>query len=657
MRLACMRWFALVMFVSLPMSPAAAQGPPPLQPLPPPPQPPGNLVTAAKASLGKALFWDEQLSSTRTVACGSCHQSTAGGSDRRSSLLSAHTVNPGVDLLTPSPDDIAGSPGVVLNQADGAMSWSALFGLQPQVTGRHAPSYVNAAYAALLFWDGRASNVFSDPITGQVVLPNGGALESQATGPPVSSGEMGHVGRDWNDVAARIAAAVPLALSPLMPADLATYLGTRTYADLFTEAFGSAGVTPARIAMAIASYERTVFSTRSPFDSVIAGTAVLTPQEAAGMQLFGQIGCARCHAGALMSDNQFHYIGVRPAAEDSGRMVVTHNLADLGRMRTPSLRNVGLRPAFMHDGRFSTLAQVIDFYDRGGDFNAPNKDPGIVPLHLTPLQKSQLLAFLARPLIDPRVAAGTFPFDRPTLYTESRLVPELFDVGVPGAQGIPQVVALEPAIAGNDRFTVGVFGTPAGAEAVLVIDDAEPAINAGIPAAGSFARQLIVLDGTGASDGHGSVTLAVPSDPAWQGRTLYGRWYVSDPTAPDGVAASMAFRLQVFGAHGAGVPTVSVNPGSGSAGLRLHGSMPSPFASATTVRFDLYQAARVRLAVYDVAGRLTRRLFERDRATAGAYAIPWDGRDDAGTAVPGGMYFYRLETDHGTQTARVVRIR
>jgi cytochrome c peroxidase len=632
--------------------------PPPLTPLPPPPQPAGNLVTTAKANLGKALFWDEQLSSTRTMACGSCHQPARGGSDPRSTLAAAHSVNPGADGISPSADDIAGSPGVVLNQADGSLSWSPVFGLAPQVTGRHAPSAINAAYAPSLFWDGRATGTFVDPSSGATVLPNGGALESQAAGPPVSSAEMGHVGRDWNDVAARVTTSLPLALSPGIPGDLASWLGTRSYPELFAEAFGSTAVTASRILMAIASYERTLFSTRAPFDSVIAGTATLRPDEAAGMQLFGQLPCARCHAGALTSDNQFHYIGVRPAAEDSGRVVVSHNLADLGAMKTPSLRNVALRRSFMHDGRFSTLEQVVDFYDRGGDFSAPNKDPRIVPLHLTPLQKQQLVAFLGRPLIDPRVAGATAPFDRPSLFSQSFLVPEVLSGGVAGGSGAPpQPVALEPALAGNPAFTVGVFVAPGGAQAVLVVDEAEPPVDQGIPDQGSFARESVTLQGAGASDGFGSVTLAIPDDPDLYGRTLYGRWYVSDPGAAGGVAASPAFRFEVFGPRAAGVDVAVESPATRPLAVRLYAGQPNPFVASTLIRFDLLQPSRVKLAIYDLGGRLQRRLYERPFEPAGARAVTWDGRDGAGRAVPPGIYLYRLETEHETLSARVVRVR
>jgi cytochrome c peroxidase len=70
------------------------------QGLPPPPAPPGNPITPAKANLGKALFWDEQMSSTRTIACGSCHVMPAGGSDPRASLASAASVHPGPETTS-----------------------------------------------------------------------------------------------------------------------------------------------------------------------------------------------------------------------------------------------------------------------------------------------------------------------------------------------------------------------------------------------------------------------------------------------------------------------------------------------------------------------------------------------------------------------------
>src|SRR6185369_15781503 len=140
--------------------------PPPLTPLPPPPAPPGNPITPAKVNLGKVLFWDEQLSSSRTVACGTCHRAETGGSDPRSVSGLAGATAPGPDGTLGTADDITGSPGVVLTDAGGAYDEAAVFGLGVQVTTRHAPSFINAAYAPNLFWDGRARTTFLDPVTG-----------------------------------------------------------------------------------------------------------------------------------------------------------------------------------------------------------------------------------------------------------------------------------------------------------------------------------------------------------------------------------------------------------------------------------------------------------------------------------------------------------
>ena len=73
--------------------------------------------------------------------------------------------------------------------------------------------------------------------------------------------------------------------------------------------------------------------------------------------------CVICHSGGLFADDQFHNEGLRPIAEDNGRQAVTGNPADAGRFKTPSLRNIALTAPYMHDGRFETLAEVIEFYN------------------------------------------------------------------------------------------------------------------------------------------------------------------------------------------------------------------------------------------------------------------------------------------------------
>ncbi len=522
------------------------QGNPPLNP---PPQPAGNLVTAAKAYLGKTLFWDEQLSSTRTVACGTCHFSANGGSDSRAIVGSTRARNPGADGVFNTADDVFASPGVISNNADGTYSLSPTYGFHEQVTGRKSRSYIDAGFSNSLFWDGRATSTFSDPIGGAVVLANGAALESQVLGPPVSSAEMANANRTWVDVASRVANSRPLALSPSVPASLRNWSGGRSYPELFQEAFGTSDVTPVRIAEAIATFERTLYSDQTPFDLAAQQIAPLGAAEQRGQGIFNTRGCNVCHAGSLFSDNAFHNIGVRPQTEDTGRFQVTGNANNIGEFRTPSLRNVGLRGPYFHNGRLATLEDVVAFYNRGGDFDAPNINHNLIrPLGLNPQQQSDLVAFLRNALTDPRVLAGTAPFDRPTLYSESNRVPVVTGVGTQGSGGnIPQATAIEPALAGNPNFTMGVTNALGGASAVLVIDSTDPGAGPAIPATGSFARISMQLSGSGAGQGFGSVSMLVPANSSLVGQTFFGRWYVRDSSAAGGVAASPAFRFTVFG--------------------------------------------------------------------------------------------------------------
>ena len=310
----------------------------------------------------------------------------------------------------------------------------------------------------------------------------------------------------------------------------------------------------------------------------------------------------------------------------------------------------------MHDGRFHTLAEVVDFYDRGGDFTAPNKDPLIVPLHLTPGQKAALVAFLSRPLTDPRVANSSPPFDRPSLYGDGDLFPQVLAGGAAGVAGIPQPVAIEPPLAGNPTWTIGITGAAPGAQAVLVIDEAEPATGA-IPASGSLARVGTTLEAAPTGEGYGSVTLAIPDDAALYGKTFYGRWYVSDPAAAGGVAASPAFRFRVFGPSGEGVLAVNDPPApTAITGIELARGRPNPFVSATTIAYAIATPSRVRLSIFDLAGRAVRRLVDAPMLAPGRYSAVWDGRDDAGHALPGGVYFTRLEAAGRTRSDRIVRL-
>lgn len=517
--------------------------------LEPPAAPEGNPVTAAKAYLGKALFWDEQMSSTRTVACGTCHRSSSGGSDPRTRVGDPRSTNPGPDAQFGTLDDIFGSPGVVRNYADGNYGVDPLFLMREQVTGRKAPTYLNAGYSRNgIFWDGRATDAFRDPLTQNIILPDTAALESQSAGPPVSSAEMGHLNRNWTDVAARIQASRPLALATNIPAGLAAWINGRAYPQLFQEAFGTPDVTPARIAMAIATHERTLFSDRTPLDRAAYGIEPLTPQEERGRDQFNSVKCDFCHAGALGTNHEYFNIGVRPQSDDPGRFAVTANEYDRGSFKTPNLRNAELRGPFMHNGGLRTIEDVVEFYDRGGDFNAPNIPHGVIrQLNLTADAKADLAAFLKRPWTDVRVRDELPPFDRPTLYTESSRIPTITGRGRVGSKFIiPEPIIVAPPVIGNPNFTFGIARARGGAQATLVIDTQDPGIGLTIPSGGSFAYETIVLSNEGPSGGFGSVKLAIPNDPLLIGQTFYGRWYVRDNRAMGGVAVSKLITFTIF---------------------------------------------------------------------------------------------------------------
>ena len=380
--------------------------------LPPVPVPVENPITEEKRILGKILFWEEQVSSDDTVACGTCHLPFAGGADPRLGL------HPGPDSTFGNDDDVFGSPGVALADSNNLPISHPDFGFDPQVTRRAAPVFIGAQYSEELFVDGAAGSQFLDPLTGVVRIASGGALESQAARPPLSVAEMSHQDRDWAAVVAKVEAAVPLALATNLPSDVAARLASSpTYPDLFTDAFGDSSVSPDRIAFALATYQRTLVPDQTPWDAFMAGdTSALTASQQLGWDAFKVSLCATCHTPPLFSDNQFHNIGVRPPAEDTGRQEVTGLTEDRGKFRSPTLRNAALKSSFMHNGRLMTMAEAVDFYlDARGDQFPDNLDPLMPQVDIPVELQVPLLDFLENGLTDPRVENEQFPFDRPTL--------------------------------------------------------------------------------------------------------------------------------------------------------------------------------------------------------------------------------------------------
>jgi cytochrome c peroxidase len=257
-----------------------------------------------------------------------------------------------------------------------ALGWSdagpTSAGIKGQRGGRRAPPVSNAAYLPLQFWDGRAPS-----------------LEEQAKGPIQNPIEMGNT----HDAMLRTVNDIP------------------GYVEAFKPVFGPGPITVDQVALAIASFERTVVTTDSPFDRYVRGAKdALTDQEVWGLEIFNGKGhCTACHWGSNFTDGRFHNIGVKsadPAKPDIGRSEITQNPADRGAFKTPTVRDAALRAPYLHDGSEKSLESVVEFYNRGGDADDPNLDPLLLPLALTEGEKAALVAFMRRALVslNPEVA-------------------------------------------------------------------------------------------------------------------------------------------------------------------------------------------------------------------------------------------------------------
>jgi cytochrome c peroxidase len=516
------------------------------QTLPPPPVPPQNPITESKRVLGKILFWDEQLSTSNVVSCGTCHVPARAGADDR---LATH---PGIDGIIGTPDDVRGSPGVIASDPINDYIRSELFNLAPQLTGRAANSMINAAYATDLFWDGRARSQFVDPISGEVIIPVGGGLESQAVGPVTNDVEMAHLGTDWNEITVKLTRVQPLALATAHPADVAQALATDPgYPELFEAAFGDDEITAARIGMAIATYERTLISNDSPWDRTQAGLpGGLTPQQQQGWQAFQASRCNDCHQAPFFSDHTFRNIGLRPIVEDIGRQAVTGLAGDRGRFKVPSLRNVNLKRTFMHNGQFTTIPEVIAFYARAP--GAPqqflnNQDPLMAQVNVPPQAAQVITAFLNGGLTDPRVAASQFPFDRPTLFVDRPADQAvLLGGGVAGTGGVvPRIIVQAPPMVGNMEYRVGLDAPAAlgGSTARLAVSLAPP-VNGRINP-NEVWNAVTIKD---APDTAGVATWHWPLEAGkvTPGQQVWMQWIVDDDAAPNGQSLSNVARITLF---------------------------------------------------------------------------------------------------------------
>jgi len=297
-------------------------------------------------ALGQMLFFDAHLSRKGQVSCASCHQPQRAFTD--------------------------GSPLAVG---------------EDRLMGRRRSTPLFAApFAPRLFWDGRAES-----------------LKAQVLGPVQDSREMNH---DLKDAIAR------LRNLPPYPAQFLKAFGSGDVskdAAVDGVAVDAAALDADRLARALAAFVATIRPQATRFDAFLNGQRdALDDRELLGLHLFRtQARCMNCHNGPLLTDHQFHNIGLSfygRRNQDLGRFEVTRDLADLGTFRTPSLRNVSQAGPWMHNGLFTDLKGLLRMYNAGmgrdpapaepPDVYAPRKSEHIRPLALSADDIDALLAFL-----------------------------------------------------------------------------------------------------------------------------------------------------------------------------------------------------------------------------------------------------------------------
>lgn len=240
-------------------------------------------------------------------------------------------------------------------------------GISGNALERNSPAIINLAWANNgLFWDGGSTN-----------------LESQAFAPLAHQDEMS---QNLTELIEELNA----------DAD---------YPRLFNNAFGK-DINQADIVKAIAQFERTLISGNSKYDKYIRKESGgnLNEEELKGLEL-ARKNCFSCHATPLLTDNLYHNNGIDADFSNTnheglfqGRYRVTNNSADLGKYKTPTLRNIEKTAPYMHDGRFKSLERVLEHYN-SGVLASSTLDPlliqnGSLGFKLSETEKEQLIAFL-----------------------------------------------------------------------------------------------------------------------------------------------------------------------------------------------------------------------------------------------------------------------
>jgi cytochrome c peroxidase len=299
---------------------------------------PSNQTTQEKVDLGRLLYFDPVLSGDNEQSCATCHHPDLGFSDSRHTSMGL------------------GGKGVGPDRQGGKQ------------VRRSAPTIWNAAFNNKQFWDGRAND-----------------LEEQASFPITSPDEMN---QDRDELVKELKA-IP------------------EYVRLFDKAFGGdrgSAVSFNNVTLAVAAFERTIISDGSPFDRYAAGDqTALTAEQRRGLTLFRSLKtrCFECHGFPTFANPDFKVIGVPKMpgqADDFGRSEVEGGEPYKNAFKVPTLRNVALTAPYMHNGRFQTLEEVIDFYSNGGGngegLQLSNLDDKIRRFKISDQEKRDLIAFL-----------------------------------------------------------------------------------------------------------------------------------------------------------------------------------------------------------------------------------------------------------------------
>lgn len=178
------------------------------------------------------------------------------------------------------------------------------------------------------------------------------------------------------------------------------------YKKAFNKIFGDEFIDSLKIAAVLAHYQRSLISNNSKFDAVMRGEINFTPNEKRGWTIFFDADpllpsaeCSHCHVDPLFTDLSYQNNGIHTEDEinglavEKGREKVSKNPNDRFKFKVPTLRNIAKTAPYMHDGRFKTLNEVINHYNKGGNYGF-NVNPNVRKLNLTEKDIFDLIAFL-----------------------------------------------------------------------------------------------------------------------------------------------------------------------------------------------------------------------------------------------------------------------